>query len=72
MEENVAIISLLQHPPRTTVTLKMKAVRYTETSEYFITIRHRNPKDDHKLTKNRRQNLKTHNWFRVKKSLVIC
>jgi len=47
MEENMAVISLLQHPPKTTVTLKMKAVRYTETSEYFITIRYRNPKDDH-------------------------
>jgi hypothetical protein len=43
----MAVLSLLQHPPKTTVTLKIKAVGYIETSEYFITIRCRNPKDDH-------------------------
>jgi hypothetical protein len=47
MEENMAVISLLQHPPETTDILKMKVVRYTETSEQFITLRCKNPKDDH-------------------------
>jgi hypothetical protein len=60
MEENMAGMSLLQHPPEATVTLKMKAVRSAETSEHFITTRYKNPN-------NIRENLKTYNWLRVKR-----